>query len=242
MAEVVLPGARGDLPVFVAEPSPLGDSHAGVLVVSDALGMTSDLRSHAEWLASLGYVAAAPDLFASGGHLRCLFSTMRQALARDGPVFDDLETTRGWLLDHPAASGRVGVIGFCLGGGMAVMLAGSGRYDVSSVNYGDVPKDALDLLADACPVVGSFGGRDVTLRKAPDRLATVLAEVGVEHDIHVYPDAGHSFLNDHAPAEVPRWAVVMGALSRSKYHEPSARHARDRIAAFFATHLVSAGD
>jgi carboxymethylenebutenolidase len=120
------------------------------------------------------------------------------------------------------------------------MLAGSGRYDASSVNYGDVPKDALDLLAGSCPVVGSFGGRDLTLRKAPDRLAAALDAVGVDHDIHVYPEAGHAFLNDHVRSEVPRWAVVMGALSNSDYHEPSARHARERIASFFAEHLTPA--
>lgn len=241
MAEVVLPGSHGDLPVYVAEPATAGP-WPGVLVVSDALGMTTDLRAQADWLAAAGYLAAAPDLFSWGRHLRCLFTIMRQALAREGDVFEDLEATRQWLATHPSSTGRVGVIGFCLGGGFAVTLAGSGSYDASSVNYGDVPKDAMDLLAESCPVVGSYGGRDLTLRRAPERLAATLEAVGVDHDVHVYPEAGHSFLNDHADADVPRWAVVMGAVSRSEYHEPSAIHARERILAFFSEHLAAPPD
>ena len=238
---VTIAGSHGDLPLHVSEPAQPGPWPA-VLVVSDALGMTSDLRAQCEWLASEGYLAAAPDLFSWGRHLRCLFTIMRQAVAREGDLFDDLEASRRWLAEHPASTGTIGVIGFCLGGGIAVMLAGTGRYGASSVNYGDVPKDALDLLVDACPIVGSYGAKDVTLRRAPDRLEQVLTEHGIEHDIHVYADAGHSFLNDHDDADVPRWAIVMGALSRSEYHEPSAIHARQRISAFFRSHLASPVD
>ena len=53
----------------------------------------------------------------------------------------------------------------------------------------------------------------------------------------VYPDAGHSFMNNHVDSEVPKWAVIMGKLSNSDYHEPSAMDARRRIADFFAEHL-----
>jgi carboxymethylenebutenolidase len=199
--------------------------------------MTSDLRAQVDWLAASGYLAAAPDLFARGGHLRCLFSIMRQALAREGDAFTDLEATRAWLETHPMSTGKVGVIGFCLGGGFALLLAGLGGYAVSSVNYGDVPKDAMDHLASSCPIVGSFGQHDFTLRKAPDRLRAALDAHGVPHDVHVYADAGHAFLNDHVDADVSRWAVVMGAISRSEYHEPSAIHARERILTFFAEYL-----
>jgi carboxymethylenebutenolidase len=107
------------------------------------------------------------------------------------------------------------------------------------VNYGAVPKDAETLLAEACPIVGSYGAKDPTLRRAPDRLERALRVNGVDHDVKVYPNAGHAFLNDHDPAEVPRWALVMGKLSKSDYHEPSARDARRRIISFFDTHLKS---
>ena len=235
MLEISLDVPKGSMPAYVAEPTGAGP-HPGVLVVSDALGMTTDLRNQADWLASQGFLAAAPDLFHWGGRARCLFETMRQALLREGHVFDALEATRAWLAGHPRSTGRVGVVGFCLGGGFAVLLAGTGRYDAASVNYGAVPKDALDLLAGSCPVVGSYGSKD-SLRIDMERLAAALGAHGIPYDVREYPEAGHSFLNDHDPAEVPRWAVIAGAFSNSEYHESSALDARRRIADFLAVHL-----
>jgi carboxymethylenebutenolidase len=169
------------MPVNVAAPEGPGRWPA-VVVLHDALGMTTDLRNRADWLAGAGYLAAAPDLYhRRAGRIRCMFGVT-----------------------------RVGTIGFCMGGGFALLLAASGDYDAASVNDGSVPKDATALLAGACPVVAS---------------------------VRAYPDAGHAFLNDHDSTEVPRWALVMGALSASEYHEPSARDARRRIVEFFDSHL-----
>lgn len=129
-----------------------------------------------------------------------------------------------------------------MGGGFALLLAAGGDYDAASVNYGAVPKNALELLEGACPIVANYGGMDRGLARAPERLHSALRAHEIAHDIAVYPDAGHAFLNDHSPDEVPRWAMVMGALSTSEYHEPSALDARRRILAFFDTHLKEAQD
>lgn len=235
MSEITLQGARGSMPIYLATPTSDGP-WSSVLVISDALGMTTDLRNQADWLAENGYLAAAPDLYYWGGRLRCMFSVIRQAVKREGDVWSDFETIRTWLSQHEAATGKVGVIGFCMGGGFALLLAGLAEYDASSVNYGDVPKDALELLADACPIVGSYGALD-TLKEAPVRLEKTMSELGIPHDVKVYPDAGHSFLNDHDPDEAPAWAVIAGKFSKSEYHEPSAIDARRRIVDFFGTHL-----
>jgi carboxymethylenebutenolidase len=234
--EVVLAGVRGEMPIYVGQPKGDGPFPA-VLVVSDALGMTTDLRNQVDWLASEGYLAAAPDLYYWGGRLRCLFSTVRQAGSGDGQIFEDFETVRSWLIDHPESTGRVGVIGFCLGGGFALLLAGNGRFDVVSSNYGGLTKKALAGLAGSCPIVGSYGGLDRSLRKEPAQISSVLREHGIPFDMKVYPDAGHSFMNDHLDSETPMWVIVTGKLIASGYHEPSANDARSRITAFFAEHL-----
>lgn len=238
--EVSLAGRRGDMPVYVRVPDE-GGPRPGVLVISDALGMTTDLRNQVDWLAAAGYVVAAPDLYYWGGRKRCLFTTVRQAMSGKGTVYQDFETVRSWLIDHPASSGRVGVVGFCLGGGFALTLATRGDFQAASSNYGGLTKKALIGLAKACPVVGSYGGRDRSLRKVPGQIATILREHSVPFDIKVYPDAGHSFMNDHVPSEAPQWSVFMGKFAAAGYHEASALDARDRIIAFFEEHLAQSG-
>jgi dienelactone hydrolase len=115
---------------------------------------------------------------------------------------------------------------------------GARRTNRSGVRaYGSVPKDAERFLAGACPIVGSYGAKDRTLRGAADRLERALTTNGVDHDVKEYPDAGHSFLNDHDPADASTLFVLLGKIAGGGYHEPAAEDARRRIAAFFNTHL-----
>jgi carboxymethylenebutenolidase len=235
-SDVKIAAGTDAVPVHLATPRGTGP-WPGVVVIHDALGMTTDLRNQAGWLADAGYLAAAPDLYHRSGRLRCMFATIRAAARRSGPAFDDLDAVRSWVAVREDCTGRVGVIGFCMGGGFALLLAAGRGYDASSVNYGVVPDDVGDLLRRGCPIVGSFGARDRSMGDAPRRLSQALTANGVDHDVVTYPHAGHSFLNDHDPADVPRWALIAGALTRSEYHEPSARDARRRIVAFFDAHL-----
>jgi carboxymethylenebutenolidase len=226
----------GELKAHLAVP-PVGEGPwPGVLVLHEAFGLNDDIRQQADRLAAAGYLAVALDLYSRGGARRCIKGVFRAAMRGEGRALDDIEAVRSWLVAREDCTGRAGVIGFCLGGGFALLTAAS--FDASAPNYAHLPDDIDAALGGACPVVASYGARDRTLRGTAAELESGLQRAGVEHDVVEYPDAGHSFLN--RPNLGPLVPVLR--VAGIGYHEPSAEDAWGRILRFFEAHLKATAD
>jgi carboxymethylenebutenolidase len=223
-----------ELRAYLARPRGSGP-WPGVVVIQDALGLSDDIREQADRLAAAGYLAFAPDLY-SGRGLRCVVATMSASRSGKGAPYADIEAARKWLSEQPDCTGRIGIIGFCMGGGFALLSAPRYEFAAASVNYGEVPQGAVEKLRGSCPIVGSYGGRDRTLRGRAQRLEQALSELGVAHDVKEYPGAGHSFLNRINAGPVLGRVV---SITGFNYHHPSAEDAWGRILSFFDEHLAA---
>ncbi|HET7477008.1 MAG TPA: dienelactone hydrolase family protein [Dermatophilaceae bacterium] len=234
-------GASPGLTAYLAVPDPLAHGpgpYPGVVVVHEAFGVDDNMRRAADRLARAGYLTLLPDLFSEGGPRRCLRTTFAALRRGAGRPFQDVEAARAWLLGDPRCTGRVGLIGFCLGGGFALLSLDRG-FQAVSANYGRLPRDLQERVRNACPVVASYGGRDAGLRGAADTLESALARAGVEHDVVEYPSAGHAFMDEQMPG--PWWLQPLLRVAHAGPDPASAGDAWERIESFFGRHLSTGG-
>ena len=228
-------GGSPHLTGYAVRP-PGGERVPGVVVVHEAFGPDEVNQRSADRVAALGYAVVMPDLFSEGGPRQCLKATFEALRSGRGRAFQDIAAARQWLLDRDDATGDVGIIGFCMGGGFALLCAAPTRgFGVSSVNYGQLPPSGPDVLAGACPIVASYGRRDLGLRGAAAKLEYHLTRLGVPHDVKEYPKASHQFLNEGRNGP---WALkALGRVVGVGPEPDSAADAWQRIAAYFAEHL-----
>lgn len=206
----------------------------GVVLIHEIFGLDDVQRRHADHLASLGYLTLAVDLFSAGGAKRCLVSTMAALVRGTGRAFADIDAAREYLADSPDCTGKIGVMGFCMGGGIALLTANTG-YDVAAVNYGMLPRDVDAAVDGACPIVGSYGARDPLNRGAARKLDAALNRAAIAHDVKEYPTASHAFLNDtEAGPKVLRPVLRVTGIGPDP---EAAADAWRRIEAYFAAHL-----
>jgi carboxymethylenebutenolidase len=247
MAEIELgaaPGGSARLRGYVARPDGAGP-WPGMVVIHEAFGLDDVMRRQADRLARAGYVALVPDLYSDASAARCVVGMFRtlvtaqrgaaRGAGRAGKPFTDIEAARTWLLAQGDCTGRVGLIGFCMGGGFALLAADMG-FDAASVNYGPVAtRDLESVLRGDCPLIASYGGREPGAARTLQRIDSALDKLGVEHEADLYPRAGHSFLNDKlAGPAVLRPLLRVGRISPDP---ESAADAWRRIDAFLDRHL-----
>lgn len=218
---------------FVARPTDpaAADSAPGVLVIQHAGGVDQFVQGMARRLAAAGFVAAAPELY----HRQDPppdEPLERMGLLRDAEIIADSEAVLDLLGAAAAdAGGRpAGVVGFCMGGRAAYLLAAaSARLQAAVAFYGgntrvawgegEPPFERLGEIR--CPVLGFFGGRDAN--PSPEDRDAIDAELtrhGVEHRFHSFGGAGHGYMDFtnatryHTEAATDSWPLTLEFLNR----------------------------
>jgi carboxymethylenebutenolidase len=204
---------------------PPGGRGPGVLVIQEWWGLVDHIKTVADRFATAGFVALAPDFYGgtattSPDAAAKLFMALN--IDRAGA---DLRGSAEYLLSRPeATSNRVGAVGFCMGGQLALYAGATDPTQIGAVVdfYGVHPNVPIDPARVTVPVQGHFGETDRSV--PPDKvmaLAAAVSKGGGRFEAHFYP-SGHAFFNDTRP---------------DAYHEPSARIAWDRTISFLRENL-----
>lgn len=216
---------------YLSVPMEIGP-RPGVIVLHQAYGLDDDIRRITDRLAGSGYLALAPDLL-PGRRLRCLARLFRDIQRGRGESVDRILALVEWLKARADCTGRVGVVGFCLGGGLAFLVGCSGSVQVAAPSYGKAPAD--DLLRFSCPTVSSYGSLDRLFAGEAVRVERELERNGIVHDVKLYSDVGHGFMNQATGHRIV--TSLTRPLMAVGYNREAAEDAWSRIEKFFGRFL-----
>jgi carboxymethylenebutenolidase len=229
--DVELPVGGRVLPGYLAEPEGTGPWPA-VVVLHEVFGLNDDIRRITDRFAAHGYLALAPSLF-RGARPACIVGAFRSLATGSGSAVDDILAVADYLRTDDRSTGKVGSVGFCMGGGFCLLLADRGVFDATAPNYGPFPP-ATGVPTQSCPIVASYGASDRLLPNAAAKLERGLAPSGVARDIKEYPGVGHSFMNEW---KTPSALHFVERIAGVHHAAPQAEDAWRRILAFFSEHL-----
>jgi carboxymethylenebutenolidase len=232
MTEITIEAAdSGRFSAYLAEP-PGTDRAPGILVIQEIFGVNANIRSIADDYAAHGYIALAPDLFWRQEPGVELDSTTKAGWDRAFQLYNGFSETKGvedliaalaWLRQHPRLNGKVGAVGYCLGGKLAYLMATRSDAD-ASVGYYGVGIDASIGEAGAItkPLMLHIAEKDgfcppEAQQKVRDGLAPITFAT-----VHTYPGVDHAFAR----------------IGGDHYDEDAATLADERTALFFKTYLV----
>lgn len=197
-----------------------------MIVIQEWWGLDAQTRSIADRFAKEGYLAFAPDLY--HGELAQLGDgdTAMKLVQKYGPnAAGDLESLFDALKSDPDCSGRIGSVGFCFGGRMSLLLSTTRPVTAVCTFYGGGMQTVFDQLRAnlKAPVLGFFGDADVSIPAGTvEEFDKLLDDIGVEHEIIMYPNSGHAFFRDSDP---------------QVYKPEAAKDAWERVKKFFAKNL-----
>lgn len=223
-ATISYASSPGQASGYFSFPSSAG-KHPALIVIQEWWGVNDWIKQQADKFAGEGYVALAPDLYR--GKVAA-DPSLAHELMRGMPedrAMNDLKGAFAYLAArNDVDPERIGVIGWCMGGGYALQLAlAEPRIAATSINYGRLVTDPATIAKIRAPILGNFGAADRGIPPADVKaFADALKAAGKSADIKIYDGAGHAFMNPN---------------NKEGYVAAAAGDAETRIDGFFARTL-----
>ncbi|WKZ35113.1 MAG: dienelactone hydrolase family protein [Anaerolineales bacterium] len=221
ISNTTIPGMSGipDVRAYVAKPEGAGPFPV-VIMIHEFFGLNESIVSKADGLAAEGYLVVAPDTFRGSTTSWIPRAIYQVSTTKPEQVNADLDTVYAWLEAQPAVdSSRIAIIGFCYGGRTALAYSlHNNQLAATVVFYGSPETDPAVLKNLPGPVLGIFGGADQSIPlENVTAFETALTQAGVQHEITIYPDQPHAFVQDMAGiraggAQGQAWAQMLKFL------------------------------
>ncbi len=229
-AEEVTYGEIGGKPVrgYLARPQSAGGALPGLIVIHEWWGLNDNIRAMTRRLAGEGYQALAVDLYdgATADTPDAAMKLMNAVLQNRAAGEENLRRAVAHL--ERRGSSKLGVIGWCFGGGwsLATALLLPDKIGAAVIYYGHLETDPAKLAALKSPILGFFGAEDKSIPVATvQQFESALKKLGKPAEVKIYDGAGHAFANP----------------SGGSYRPEAAKDSWQRTTAFFARHLKGGG-
>jgi len=219
-------GPNGPVKAYVARPRKMGkrDKLPGVLVIHENRGLNEHIEDVARRAALAGHLAIAPDGLSVAGGAPVDQEAARDLFAKtDGArIASDVLAAVPWLAADASSNGKIGVVGFCYGGGLALRAAVEAVGVDCAVCFYGRQLSAEDTRKLKVPVLLNYAAVDERINAGINDFRAALDAVGVPYSLNMYPGTQHGFHNDSSAA---------------RYNEAAAKLAWQRTVDFFETYL-----
>jgi len=218
------PKGHGNVRAYLVRPAKATGKVPAVVVVHENRGLNPYIEDVARRVAKAGFIALAPDGLSSVGGYPGNDDKGRELQAKVDPekLMNDFFAAIEWLMKNDTTTGKVGITGFCYGGGVANAAAVAYPELAAAVPfYGRQPK-AEDVPRIKAPLLLHYGELDKGINEGWPAYEAALKASGKTYEAYIYPGVNHGFHNDSTP----------------RYDEAAAKLAWDRTMAWFHKYLA----
>ena len=218
------PNGNGDVRGYLVKPAAATGKLPAVVVVHENRGLNPYIEDVARRLAKAGFLALAPDgLTSVGGYPgndeegKALQSTVDPT-----KLMNDFFAAIEWMMAHEASTGKVGITGFCYGGGVSNAAAVAYPELGGAVPFYGMQAKAEDVAKIKCPILLHYAELDTRVNEGWPAYEAALKAAGTSYEAFIYPGVNHGFHNDSTP----------------RYDKAAADLAWERTIAFFRANLA----
>lgn len=218
------PKGHGDVRGYLVRPAKASGKLPSVVVVHENRGLNPYIEDVARRLGKAGFLALAPDGLSSVGGYPGNDDKGRELQAKVDPakLMNDFFAAIEWLMKHDASNGKVGMTGFCYGGGVSNAAAVAYPELAAAVPFYGRQPDAKDVPRIKAPLLLHYGELDKAINEGWPAYEQALKANGKTYEAYIYPGANHGFHNDSTP----------------RYDKEAAELAWSRTLAWFKRYLV----